>query len=363
MSNAAENKTSELEARLRAVELENAERRPVADLLKYSGLLLALLLFVAGFFGYNRIQDIEEQIKSDLSDKTRDLVETEVRELLDDKEDRYERFISYLSSLEAREAQIETLFQKYASRIEELEKFQIKLVGADVEGEIERMIYEIRHRLSVPIDMTKPDPFVGTYLDEIWRLGLLTRMKEIARQKGIIAKLPSDKAHNLLQSLRSIGADRIIGEIFEKIPLENSRPSLLALRLSHTIRMEYGEKREEAFVKLMELVRNVDVVNPEIIIAEAWNAAEEAGRHASLISSLLDADRRLSEEDARISYVVAIAAQAHLRRGLNGDVERSTALIREAEAIAEKEPSYNRWKNHTLRTILEVRQRLGENRD
>ncbi|MEZ5750720.1 MAG: hypothetical protein R3D60_01715 [Paracoccaceae bacterium] len=347
-----EQEVTALRADIKRLEIEQAERRPVSDILKLFGYFFAAIVVVFGLLGIKQISDLQPQIVAAVSPQIDDAIERQISQHIDaldaindstqDWRDRAER----LSELEPR----------YQALIDDLNRVQDALGAletADSGGLLQRISDEVNWRSGnqARFDL-EGDPFRNTVYETTWRAGILASVTRLIDDEAALAQVTAEELFNLLQDMRRIDADWIGVRIMNAIPQDPAKPEIEALRYGLIARMSVGEEREEAFQNLLLLLASFGERNPQIVISEANNATETLRRFSDTISVLeQEIERRERDGGYLISYAYAALGELYMMRGTPNDSDRALEYFEKAQELLLRESPLNHFRNSTEQSL------------
>ena len=150
-------------------------------------------------------------------------------------------------------------------------------------------------------------------------------------------------------------AEQLTAAAYEKDPT----PPITALYLSSRVASTKGESRERAFSELMAMIEALGPDSPQIVIAEAWNAAEDRRRYGDLLQAI---DARLQHPEPVPSYLYVIRSEAVLRRSDPGSVEEAETDLRRAAEALNSETAFSQWYDSTLREFAQQAQWIARSK-
>ena len=332
-----------VDQRMRDLELDVASRRnyeKVAILLGYGAVALIALL---GFVGFANVSDIDEKVRERI-DFNISKTDSEKKATFDEFEIYNNQFKDLLSKLEDAE---ETWRVRIKPALDDLIAYEQKDEHVDLQGRLN----EIMHG---EIDANDP----------AWRLqatALVSRAIEhianLENDPNAISQFSPDDLFNLAQISRNLGRYDLENNLTSAaFKARKSSASAEALFLQSEARKADSEKENNpSFEKLLDLVSHVTIDSPHIVIAEAWNTAESLRQYSKLISAI---DKLVARHgnDASVflpSYAYVVKGQAHLRRGIPGDLDASLDAFLNGVRRLREEGVHSQWADATMRDILE----------
>ena len=184
---------------------------------------------------------------------------------------------------------------------------------------------------------------------------------EEAQAGSAVLQFSPDEVFNVAQLSRRIARYDLEGRLVQAA-YEAQPRSAAARALSLQSRARAAGRSDEAsFDELMKMVSELTIDNPHIVLAEAWNAAEDLRRYDALISAIdeLIARRREDPEAFLPSYAHALKGRVHLRRALGGDVGAGTESLAEAVNLLKAEGMHSQWAESTVEEIVHMTSALA----
>jgi hypothetical protein len=327
---------------------ELAELKPITAVTNTVFYFVAAISALLGFFGWRKFSDLDalvgEQVKLQLPRSQREYAEFEEitknaeelhKKLLQITAD-YERALSNLKYVDVLGSDFD-IEGKVAVAAAESSKRRKQFVAADGEQE-GQSLYEPAWRSSV--------------------IALLTTIPDVIKKRN----LDGDFLFNIAQLCRRMEQTEIAQQVtlaaFERLPSASNR----ALMLSSIVKSGDAKAAPEAFLELLEMVRNLTQDQPHIVMAEAWNAAVDlAGfrRLIDAIDSLLDAKKDDPDVFAP-SYVHAIRARCLLTESKPGCITEALSTLASAKNALKSESAAARWARHTLDEIGQCERLLAQ---
>ena len=196
------------------------------------------------------------------------------------------------------------------------------------------------------------------------QVGLVKRvaehLKNAKQDPDLLVQFSAAEIFNIVQIARRLRRPDLEQQLVTAAYEADSTLSGQALLLQHRARHGAAAEREKAFNQVMQMVTQLTMDSPHIVIAEAWNAAEELRRYSDLINAL---DRQIvaHEEDSSIllpSYVYAVRGNAYQRRGLPGDIPLALESYKGAIERLSLEGTFTQWSEATIRDTVQGAQSL-----
>jgi hypothetical protein len=317
---------------------EVASQKTVGELIKYLVYFWAAISAALGLFGWSKFSDIDK------------IIEQEVQLQLPRDKQEFARFSEMATDAQRLRDQYKQLAKDYEESVAALQLAKTVGVNFDIEGKLVALIEESTKRKSIEADGDL-DTVEGTLLEPKWRkeaIATLSAFKDSLTKKSY----PADFIFNVTQVCRRLDqfelAEQLTKAAYEKDPT----PPVKALYFSSRVQSSTGQERSEAFRQLMEMVEQLPANSPEIVIAEAWNAAEGQRRHAELIAAI---DKLISRRKAPPSYALVIKAQALLRQSNPGALASASKSLDAAKDLLAEESAMSSWFESTLREYMQTK--------
>jgi|GEM_PF-5746247 len=339
--NAAQDAERTLETRLQNLEVSLAERRPVADLLKLFLYFLFALSIILGLFGWRQFSDVERMVAD----------QVEVKLPRDSQ-----RFADYESLI----ADTRQLYREYSTLVDSYEEALAnyahldKVAGDfDIEGRCAKIFLESEERSN-----TEPTAgeYVGTLHEESWRTAAISTLRILASAQKR-RQFDPDFIFNAAQASSRLGQHELALQLMQAALEKNPEDAATrAGALSDLASVAPKEERENAFEQLMGMVESLDGNSPNIVIGEAWNAAEASRRYTDLLRAIDVCER--APNTIKPSFLFVVKARTLLRRSRPGCIrEARDALVLARRAFAD-ESTQSQWFESTLAAFAEVEQVL-----
>ena len=328
--------------RVRQIELDVATRRNYEKVVIVLGYGAIALIAVLGFIGFSNVSDIDKKV-SDRIDFLVSQTENKRGATLDTFDSYSKRMHKLFSELEGAEIAWST---KIEPKIRGLE-------GYDPDADL--------HGRYVDVMSDAEDPSRN---EEEWRqnatalvVHAIEHVKKSNQDADFVSQFSPDQIFNLAQISRRLGRNDLEYSLTRSAhEAKKSSAAARALFLqSEARRQDVQVAENSAFNDLLDLVRNLTLDSPHIVIAEAWNAAEDLRQYASLIGAIDDLiERQAHDEDAFLpSYALVIKGQAHQRRGLVGDLSTAVAAYSDGVERLAVEGVRSQWGEATMKDVLE----------
>ena len=320
-----------VEKRLRDVELEVAGRRSYEKVVIILGYAVIAAGIFLGFLGYRSMDDItrnfDERIDLRISALTQDRTAT-VASL----RDRVESARQLIDELESTKDRWES----------EIGPVLGNLARYDPNTDLKGRYLAIRAaRQSDPQWREKATDIVSRIVDHI----------DNAKEQKTVSSFDSSDIFNVAQLSRRLNRNdlehKLVNAAFDASKTPSTRA--LYLQLQAQLQAQARGGRAEAFDELMQMVSRLTPENPQIVVAEGWNAAEALRRHTDLIEAI---DRLIRRHDADQSvflpsYAIWVKGRAHLRRGFPGDLQKAAEAFSDAVKRFQLEGLRTQWA-HSL---------------
>lgn len=298
------------------VQAQSAARRPVEEIVKYLLYFWLSLSVLLGVFGWKQISDLNTTISNEVS-----------KQLPRDSE-QYRKYDELISDTKKLVADFDSLTKQYRERVEDLKYADIVASDFDLEGQLHRIVVEANDPRKVA--------------DDKWRTKAITVLGKL---KATLATryFPADFIFNAAQVCRQLQQFQLAEDLTAAAFLKDATPPIRALKLASLASNKAGPERASAFSELMNMVEALNPEHsPQIVLAEAWNAAESTRNYGPL---LLAIDKYLARSDTRQppSYTFIIKAQAHLRRSQAGDAAAAKSALQRGRELFAQETPMSQW--------------------
>lgn len=334
---------------------ELAEHRPVSELIRYLLYFWAAISLVIGFFGWKELSHLD------------DVVEQKVKLQFPRDCARYTDYLKIIEETKALYADFERLTAAYRERVDDLKRFEQITADFDIEGQVLALSEEARRRQHKGANeenrgdqQSDDEPL----LDPRWRREAILTIERF--QRSLATKnCPADFIFNAAQLCRMLKQFDLAEKLTEAAHGKDASSPIEAMYLSSQVQTSTAEKREKAFTSLMTMIVDLPDYSPEIVLAEAWNAAEDQRRYSELIEAIDRlVENRLSSDGASPvpSYAYIIKAQALLRRSHPGCVSAAQLCIDSADRSLAEESAMSQWFDSTLKERAEVELLLAKSR-
>lgn len=311
---------AELKSQIHEIEVQLSGRKPVEELVKIFIYFLIAISVVVGLFGIKQFSDIQE------------LIAAEVKLQLPRDQQRYLEYSALVEETEQTSREFDSLFGKYEVALRNFANLDKVTDDFDIEGKIERLKDESTER-TVRND--------GSILDEEWRLDAISSLRVLALVQSK-RQFDSDFIFNAAQAASRLHQEELAFELmknaYEKRPIDEP---IKAGMLSAQVDIGTEAEAETAFKGLMSMIPNLSPNSPHIVLAEAFNAAEDTRRYVEFIDAI---DLLIARPSAFVpSYVYFKKAQAYLRASRKGDVELAAESLKIGRAVLADESVLSVW--------------------
>ena len=311
-----------LEQRIRDVELEVASRRSyekVVIVLGYAVIAAGILL---GIVGYRNMSDIAANID--------DRIDLRISAHVQKREDTLEKLKKNVKEAE----DLQTRLTDAENRWKELKPALDNLARYDPDLDLKGLYLEMN---------------AGDRNDPEWRAkatDIVTRIVDhVEDTEATVSSFDPSDIFNVAQVSRELNRNDLEYKLINAAYNARKTSSTRALYLQWQARLNADNEDQTAFERLMVMVTNVTLENPQIVISEAWNAAEALRRYTRLIDAIdeLIQRHRADEKVFLPSFAIMIKARAHQRRGLMGDLEASVEAYASAVRRLRSEGLATQW--------------------
>lgn len=311
------------EERIRKLEVELAERRPVERLVQILIYFLAGLSVVVGLFGFKQFSDIGS------------VISTEVKNQFPRDSQRYLEYRKLIDETQSLNQKYMEMYGKYESALRAFSNLDRVTDDFDIEGKVSRVVAAVEERKGAAL------------LEEKWRLEAVATLKLLAEAQKR-RNFKGDFIFNASQTAARLQQHALAAELmdlaFAKRP--NDAP-IQAGRLSAQVGIGDEKAVNDAFNGLMQMVANLSPNSPHIVLSEAWNAAEQLRRHAELAQAI---DKLLSSNSPlKPSYAHFIRSYSLTRTGKPGDLDKAKAAMEDGVKVLSSESPNTVWFKASLR--------------
>lgn len=191
------------------------------------------------------------------------------------------------------------------------------------------------------------------------RVGVVIRVTEHLKKAeddpNFLSQFTPTDVFNVAQIARSLNRPDLEKQLVTAAYRLEDTDSTRALYLQQQVRFGNADERDKAFAELMDLVTKLTMDSPQIVIAEAWNAAEDRRRYTDFIAAI---DYRISEHDRDPSvllpsYAYAMKGEALQRRGRRGDLPIALQNYVKAIDALSGEGTSTQWWESTIKDTLD----------
>lgn len=327
-------------------------REDLAELKPVSNLSQTVLLFVAGIstllgiFGWRKFSDLDslvgEQVKLQLPRSSRE----------------YSEFEEMAKSAEEISKKLQEITKDYELALTNLKYLDVLRDDFDIEGKLYILSKESTDRKLKSVN-NQAGTFSGTLYETSWRtaaIATISRLPEIIKKKN----LDGSMLFNAAQICRRLEQHEIAQQLtitaHDKDPSDANR----ALMLSSIVKGEIGKGADDAFGKLMEMIRNLSRDSPHIVLAEAWNAAVDQTRFGDLVKAISELEARRAHDPNTFvpSYAYVIQVQAILHHSGPSALAEAVAALQKARMTLGDETSQASWFEASLSEIESCEQKI-----
>ena len=332
-------KARSLDERLRKVELEVAERRHYEKVVKLLGAAAVVAGLLLGAVGFDSISDIEDNLQA-VVDRTvmNHIADTEVT-LEDIKEKRVEveGMIADLNEAKMR-------WKSIKGAIEELGSYD---ANDDFAGILRDFLRDYLDEEGSERDkwITKNRGRATNLL-----LQVIEHIEQSTNEEDVAMQITPDDLFNVAVISRVLGRADLRRKLVDAAYEADKTAATRALYLESRA----GTNAED-FEELVGMVENLEFAHPHIVVAEAWNAAENRRDYSKLIAAVDQLLKKHDQDKGTFlpSYVIAVKGEAHLRRGLPQDLEQAVVAYAGATRRLQLETPNSQWAGETLMSVLE----------
>lgn len=326
---------NQLNDRLRLLEHDNAERKPVAELIKIFMYFLIGISVVLGLFGLKQFSDI------------RNIIQEEVSRQYPKDQQKFLEYQSLIDKTELLSKNFQELHGKYSVALSNFANLDKVTADFDIEGKIGQIITESTQRYRSDQEGGKS---VEIY-EEPWRSNAISLLELLASTQ-MQRDFDSDFIFNAAQSADQLKmndlAFRLMSEANKKRP--NDAP-IRAGMLSGAVDIGNEGEVDKAFLELLDMVRNLSPHSPNIVLSEAWNSTEDQRRYPELIKAINDL---INSQSNVPSYAHAIQAEAYLRSSQSDALIHARKANQRAKETLANETAHSVWADSSMRQIAKV---------
>ena len=325
--------------RFRQIELEVAERRKyekVVNLLGAAAIFAGVLL---GFIGFESISSIDDKLRTmvDVAVTTHIIDTNTTLQEVKGKRDEMDKLIKQLGDAENRWA------KEIKPAIDQLGDYD---ADADFAGILRDFLREYQ-----ALDESEKERWLAENRGKATNIVLQVteHIEQSAIADDVAMQITPEDVFNVAVFSRALGRADLRGKLADAAYQVEETAAARAIHLQSRAAID-----EEAFESLVGMVEDLTIDSPQIVVAEAWNAAEGRREYSRLIAAI---DRLLKKhgDNSDIflpSYAIAVKAEAHLRRGLPGDMDHAVAAYATAVGRLQRESPNSQWAKDTIQSVL-----------
>ena len=336
------------ENRVRQVELDVATRRNYEKVVILLGYGAIALIAVLGFIGYSNVSDIDSKV-SERIDLLISRSDGQKSATLDNFNTYNARMMELFGSLESAEDAWTNVIEP---KLDQLKGYDPE---ADLQG---RYLVVMEGAESNEVGNEKEWRELATAVIA----QSIDHIQKSHEDPNFVAQFSPDQIFNLAQVSRQLGRNDLEYSL-TRSAYEAKKTSAAAQALflqSEARRLDVKAGSNAAFRELLGLVENLSLDNPQIVMAEAWNAAENLREYTALIQ-VIDKLIERQRGDSNVflpSYAFVVKGQAHQRRGLSGDLQAAVAAYSEGVERLSVEGLWSQWGDSAYEELLESAQYL-----
>lgn len=356
----------EINSRVRETQLEVASRRSLEKVVVFLGYAAIAAGVLIGAIGYNEIADIDSTVGEIVSRKTNEIdnkiadAEQKIDSALTVLDLTIDKKISdYVGENEHNRAKLESGIEDAQNLIRllgESQKYWIEIVKPKIDalaavdtGEDIKSQY-----LLIDRDGDLKDPEFRAHVTQVLNR-IIKHINRSKTDKTTASQFAPDDYFNIAQLARRISrADlelALIKSAYEATQTAATQALFLQSRAVYTT----GDEQDQSLSELMRMVETLSIDNPQIVLAEAWNAVESLRRYNLLIvavDSLIERHRADSTQFLP-SYAYVTKGQAHQRRGLPGDIDQAISAYVQAIHRLKTEGMTTQWAGSTVSDLTQ----------
>ena len=334
-----DNRLDKVEQDIGTLKESLASQKPVSEIVRYLLVFWLTISVLLGAFGWRQISDFDEQIRQ------------AVVELFPRDSENYSRYEQLIADTNDLRENFEALTRLYTERLDDLERYaDVSGDDFDLEGELERLVEEGTDDANIS--------------DTEWRTQAILSIRAFA---SVLEReeqaAPGDFVFNVAQLCRKLRQFELVETMANAAYVRDASPAVRALLLASQISSSgAGPEEDEAYEELIDMVRTLDYeANPQIVLAEAWNAAEDTRRYQVLIDALGELISG-SERGEVPSIAYATRSRAMLRRGNPSIKEEALEVLNEGFSVYKDESPFSQWADEFLEHYVTLSQtvRLGQ---
>ena len=325
--------------RFRQIELEVAERRKYEKVVNLLGAAAIFVGVILGFVGFERISNIDNKLKNMVDEAViTHIVESKVTlQETKKKGEEMDELIMQLKEAKNRWIEIEPA-------IEQLGEYD---ANADFAG----IFLDFLHEYQALTEFEK-ERWLSENRGKATNIVLQVteHIEQSAMADDVAMQITPEDVFNIAVVSRVLGRADLKRKLADAAYQVEKTAATEALYYQSRAAIDEG-----AFESLVDMVEDLKIDSPHIVMAEAWNAAEDRRDYSRLITAI---DRLLKKHGDNNdiflpSYAIAVKAEAHLRRGLPRDMDHAVTAYATAVGRLQLESPNSQWAEHTLGSILD----------
>jgi len=365
--------------RIRNLELENAARkatgRMAMTLTGFAGAALAAL----ATYGVFKFVQFDEKLDVKVAHH--------VMEKFPEDSVQYMQFAKLIGDTKKLNTDFDSLFGKYKAALDNYGHIDKVKDDFDIEGKVQLIITEgttrmvatrlpgrLRQLLSGNGGSRKNgdmDELAGTLFEKKWRDNALSTLevfeslarKNINLNSGSIYRFDPDFIFNAGQAAARLENTNLAFRLISIAHnLRNSDAPIKAKFLHMKIAIGHENEVDVAFSQMMDMVRNLGANQPQIVLSEAWNSAEELRKYIKLADAITDLENNNDVSVSKPSYMYVIQSEAFLRASRPGDLERAEVAYEKAISALKKETVYSQWHSSTREKYKELKDLIDQSK-
>ena len=336
------------EEKLAKLSEDVASQKSVGELIKLLVYFWAAISGVLGALGWSKFSDLDK------------VVEAQVQAQLPRDKQEFAKYQELVAEAERLNKKYKELSKSYEESVSALQ--YAKTVGADfdIEGQLTILISESRNRQGKDKDEDSGSSgsLEGSLLEPKWRKDSIATLM-LFRESLAKKKFPADFIFNVTQVTRALNQFQLAEDLTKAAYEKDATPPIRALYLSSKVKNTTGQERETSFKDLLGMVADLPNNSPEIVLAEAWNAAEDQRRYGEFIAAI---DKLIAARKTPVSYAHVIRANAILRESFPQSLERADASLKLAAEALAQESAMASWFASSLREYQSARAKIQASR-
>lgn len=298
------------------IKATQSSRVAIEDLVKYLLYFWLSLSVVLGLIGWKQISDLDSSISNAVT-----------KQFPKDSEN-YKQYETLISNTKDLYRQFEDLTKDYKERVDDLKMAELASIDFDLEGQV----------INIVIGSNTP----SNIFNKEWRTRAISVLSML-RDALATRTFPAVFIFNAAQVCRQLSQFQLSEELTAAAFARDASPPIRALKLASEVANKTGPDQEKAYNELMGMVKELDVEDsPQIVLAEAWNAAESSRNYGPLLEAI-DHFVKSGNSLGVPSYTHLLKAQVLLRRSNPGDKTLAKEALDEGRSLFLSESPQSQW--------------------